>query len=220
MTPESQFDLENIYKRRFGPDVEFRKKMWQVLCRDFFQSYVSKDGCVVELAAGYCEFINSIQAREKIAVDLNPDTQKHADPDVRVIRSSTSDLSGIEPASVDTVFVSNFFEHLTHEQIVLTLRQVVRILKPGGKLLVLQPNYRYCYRDYWMFFDHITAIDDRGLVEGLEANGFQILKSIPRFLPFTTKSSLPNSLFLLKLYLKLPIAWRIFGGQAFIVAKI
>jgi len=40
-----------------------------------------------------------------------------------------------------------------------------------------------------------------------------------RFLPFTTKSRLPNSLFLVRLYLQIPLLWRIFGQQTFVVAE-
>ena len=44
--------------------------------------------------------------------------------------------------------------------------------------MVLQPNIRFCAKDYWMFFDHVTPIDDRAFVEGLEINGFEILEVI------------------------------------------
>lgn len=37
---------------------------------------------------------------------------------------------------------------------------------PAGRLLILQPNVRYCGRDYWQFFDHITPVDDRAVPGG------------------------------------------------------
>jgi hypothetical protein len=95
-----------------------------------------------------------------------------------------------------------------------------RVLTPRGTLLILQPNIRYCYRDYWMFFDHITPLDDRSLVEALEASGFVPVRVIRRFLPFTTKGRLPSSLTLLNVYLSVPLLWRVFGAQSFVVAKI
>ncbi|MGV8124310.1 MAG: hypothetical protein AB2L14_31575 [Candidatus Xenobiia bacterium LiM19] len=117
------------------------------------------------------------------------------------------------------IFVSNFFEHLPKNEIILTLKEIKRLLKKNGSLLVLQPNIRYCYRDYWMFFDHITPLDDRSLCEALEVEGFTIKECRPRFLPYTTKSRLPKSLFLVKVYLLLPILHHFFGQQAFIWAK-
>lgn len=212
-------DLEQIYRRRFCGDDQFRNEMYHVLCNDFFQKFISEDAAVLDLAAGYCEFINNIRARKKIAIDINSDVRKYAENDVEVILSPSVDLQHITKETLDVVFTSNFFEHLTKSDIVATIREVRRVLKKDGRFLILQPNIRYCYKDYWMFFDHITPLDDRSLSEALEVNGFEIVECIPKFLPFTTKSKLPKSIFLLKLYLKIPLAQKIMGKQAFIIAK-
>ena len=92
-------------------------------------------------------------------------------------------------------------------------------MRPDGKLLVLQPNIRYCARDYWMFFDHVTPVDDRALVEAFAAAGFDVELNIPRFLPYTTKSRLPSGPRLVSLYLKVPLAWKVMGAQAFMVGR-
>jgi len=193
--------------------------MWQILCRSFFQRYVDPGATVVEVGAGHCEFINHIVAARRIAVDLSSDTANYAAPGVEVVTSSSSDLSAITDGSVHVAFASNFFEHLTRPDILATLREIKRVLAPTGRILILQPNVRFCYRDYWMFFDHITALDDRSLVEALEMSGFTAETVIDRFLPFTTKSALPKSLMLLRIYLAVPLLWRIFGAQAFVVAR-
>jgi len=210
---------EDIYKRRFNDDLEFREKMWKVLCKEYFQRFVPPGSTVMEVAAGYCEFINNIEAGAKIAVDINTDTYKQAASDVRVVITPSTDLAAIESDSVDVIFVSNFFEHITRSEIADTVRECYRTLRKGGRMLILQPNIRYVGRDYWMFFDHITPIDDRALCELLELVGFSIRKVLPRFLPYTTKSRLPKSLFLIKIYLKIPLLYRLFGGQAFVVAE-
>jgi SAM-dependent methyltransferase len=212
-------DVKSIYARRFTPDLEFRDAMWKILCRDFFQHYVVGSRHVLEIGAGYCEFINNIQAEHKTAVDINPDIKNHAASEVNIVLNSTDLMSDIYDNSVDLVFASNLFEHLTRDEITATFREVYRVLAPGGRFMVLQPNIRFCAKDYWMFFDHITPIDDRAFVEALEINGFEMLELIDRFLPYTTKSRLPKSLFLIQLYLRIRIAWRFFGQQSFILSK-
>jgi len=211
--------LQKMYRHRFEGDDKFRTMMYDVLCKVFFQKFIPKNSTVLDVAAGHCEFINAIEAKEKIALDLNPDVKKYASKSVRAIIQSSVNMKSIRSESVDVVFCSNFFEHLERKDIVKTINEIYRVLKKGGKLLVLQPNIRYCAKDYWMFFDHITALDDRSTVEVLELNGFLVKLNMPRFLPYTTKSSLPKSLFLLRLYLRLPIVQRLVGGQAFIVAE-
>ncbi len=212
-------DIQSIYARRFTPDLHFRNEMWKILCSDFFQKYVARNCHVLEIGAGYCEFINNIQAGQKTALDINPDVKSHAHPDINLVLNSTSSMSAVPDSSVDIVFASNLFEHLTRDEITATFREVYRVLVPKGRFMVLQPNIRFCAKDYWMFFDHITPIDDRAFVEALEINGFELLSVIDRFLPYTTKSRLPKSTFLIRVYLRLRIAWRIFGQQSFILSQ-
>ena len=212
-------DLEKIYKRRFSDGIHFRDEMYKIICRNFFQKYIPYNSTVLDLAAGYCEFINNINASVKIAVDINPDVKNFATKGIKVILSPSTDMREINDKSIDIVFTSNFFEHLIKEDIVKTVKEMHRILKNNGKVLILQPNIRYCYRDYWMFFDHVSPLDDRSMCEVLEINGFKIIKCIAKFLPYSTKSKLPKSIFLLKLYLEIPLLQRIFGRQAFIYAE-
>jgi len=212
-------ELGKIYYRRFGTDTAFRIKMYRVLCREVFQKYVPPNAVVLDVAAGYCEFINNIRAEKKIALDLNTDVKKYAKSDVEVVISSSTNMRKIKDGSVDVAFTSNFFEHLTRPEIVKTIRELYRVLRKNGRFLVLQPNIRYAHKDYWMFFDHITPIDDRSLSEVLEINGFEVVENRPRFLPYTTKGILPKSIFLLKLYLRLPFVQRFLGKQAFIYAR-
>jgi len=212
-------ELEKMYHRRFGEDIEFRKQMWSILCKDFFQNYVPKNSTVLDIGAGYCEFINNIKAGKKLALDSNPDISDFISNEVQIVLSKSTNIDQIKNDSIDVVFVSNFFEHLSREDIVGTIKEIYRILKNEGRFLILQPNIRFCYDDYWMFFDHITPLDDRSLSEILEINGFKVVECKPRFLPYTTKSKLPKSTLLLKLYLKIPLAQWLLGKQAFIYAK-
>jgi SAM-dependent methyltransferase len=122
---------------------------------------------------------------------------------------------------VDVVFMSNFLEHLPDKQLVLdTFVEARRILRAGGRILILQPNIRFVGGEYWDFFDHHTPLTDRSLVEALDITGFEVTRCIPRFLPYTTRSALPQHPMLVKLYLHVPLAWKILGKQAFVVGTV
>jgi SAM-dependent methyltransferase len=212
--------LDKLYQQRF-PETELAQKnaIWKVLCEDFFQRRVAADATVVDIGAGYCEFINNIQAAHKIAVDLNPDVQRFAAAGVRVINAPSTAIAEIESSSVDVVFMSNFLEHLPDKAAVLgTFKEANRILRGGGSIIVLQPNIRFLPGEYWDFFDHHTPLTDRSLVEGLQLAGFTPDLVHPRFLPYTTKSRLPKAAFLVRLYLHFPPLWRLLGKQALVVA--
>jgi ubiquinone/menaquinone biosynthesis C-methylase UbiE len=211
--------MRALYGERFSGEDAFRRDMWAVLCRNFFQKWVKPDAVVLDVAAGTCDFINAIDARERIALDLNPAVKTFADAHVRTIVGRADAMVDVADDSVDVAFVSNFFEHIDRDTILAVLTEARRVLRPGGRLLVLQPNIRFAARDYWMFFDHITPVDDRALVEAFGLTGFRLVHRIERFLPYTAKSRLPQSVGLVKAYLKLPLAWRLLGKQSFLVAE-
>jgi SAM-dependent methyltransferase len=213
-------EQSNIYKYRFSEkELAFKSALWKVLCANFFQRYMPEKAAVLDLGAGFCEFINNIKAHRKFAVDVNIDTSRFAEPDVTVYRTSGHSLDMFADSSLDVVFASNFFEHIPSKmEITQILKEVHRILKPGGVFLVLQPNIKYLYADYWDFFDHYTPLSHLSMCEVLRINGFSIVKCLPKFLPYTTKSAMPKAVILVKLYLWLPLVWRLVGRQMFIVA--
>ncbi|HSW66705.1 MAG TPA: class I SAM-dependent methyltransferase [Bacillota bacterium] len=208
--------LDQVYRQRFS-EVERRKELWTILTQRFFQQYVDKEhDIVLDVPCGYAEFINAVECKKKYAADINEDVKQYVSKDVVFLLDSSTKLS-LPKASVTKIFVSNFFEHLSHDDIEKTIREFTRVLKPGGQVLILQPNIRFVGKDYWMFFDHITPIDDRALEEAFVALGFDLKLRILKFMPFTTRSRYPAKAAFVKLYLSLPILWRIFGKQTFMI---
>jgi ubiquinone/menaquinone biosynthesis C-methylase UbiE len=113
--------------------------------------------------------------------------------DIRFICASADAVHEIESQSVDVCFISNFFEHLeSKEQMNAVLQEVRRVLREGGRLINMQPNIRFEPGRYWDFYDHILPLSDRSATEALVQNGFVIEQVVARFVPFTTKSVLPQ----------------------------
>ncbi len=221
MSPPSQPNsLRELYGHRFGPEERARKNaLWRVLCQSFLQRYVSQSDVVMDLGAGYCEFINNIRCARKLALDLSEVARDHAGPDVTVIVKPATDLAYLDRASVDVVFASNVFEHLpSKDELMTVLSGIHHVLRPGGRLLILQPNIRYAYKEYWDYFDHYIPLSHRSLTEALQLAGFAVDEVRPRFLPYTFKSPLPQSRFLLEIYLRLPPLHLLVGKQMFLVA--
>ena len=203
-------NLDVLYRVRFSQREAIAKsKIWEVLCADFFQEFIPPDSVILDLAAGYCDFINHIQGAKKYATDLNLDTPSFAKPEVTVFEVPSNNISCLPDESVDVVFTSNFLEHLkSKEEILETFSEVHRILKTNGRFMILQPNIRYVGFQYWDFFD-----------QGLLIKKFKIEKVIPKFLPFTTKSKFPKHPLWVKLYLKIPLVWKILGKQSFLLVR-
>jgi len=206
--------LKEVYEHRFDEaDQAHKETIWQELGR-FLQRYIVPGARVVDIACDLGYFIRNIRAGERWATDIR-DVGATLPPDVRFIRASGLDLAEVLPNdSFDLAFFSNYLEHLPSTEAVLEqLRVTFTLLKPGGHVLILQPNIRLIGGAYWDFIDHQTALTEKSLAEAATMAGFKTKQVITRFLPYTTKSRLPQHPLLVRAYLRMPPAWLIFGKQ-------
>jgi ubiquinone/menaquinone biosynthesis C-methylase UbiE len=206
--------LKEVYEQRFDEQDQARKEaIWRELGK-FFQRYIGADARVVDIACDLGYFIRNIRAGERWATDIR-DVGATLPPEVHFIRASGLDLADVLPNdSFDLAFFSNYLEHLASTEAVLEqLRVTFALLKPGGKVLILQPNIRLIGGSYWDFIDHQTALTEKSLAEAAVMAGFKTRQVIARFLPYTTKSRFPQHPLLVRAYLHLPPAWLFFGKQ-------
>jgi len=213
--------LSRMYRVRF-PEEELatKERLWRVLIDKVLQKYIRDTDRVLDIGGGECLFINNVRCRKRYVVDLNPEVKRYADKDVVVIQKGADNISTVPDEGIDVVFVSNFFEHLKDiDELERVLSEIRRVLVKNGLLLVIQPNIRYAYKEYWDFPDHHIPLSHNSLTELLMINNFDIELCYPRFLPWRPKGRLSKFEIIFKIYLQSPLLWRIFGKQAFIVAK-
>lgn len=222
--PEEQLtrsDYADAYFRtRFAFDPR-RDIVWQEVCRYLQKRHIPEDARIIDVGAGYCNFINNVRGSERHAVDLFTRLPEFASPEVTAHVRSCTDMSFLDDDSFDVAFTSNLFEHLSREQTIPALNELHRVVRDGGKLIVLQPNFRFCYNTYFDDYTHLQIFTDRSLFDLLEAFGFKVHEAWPRFLPVNMKSTLrlrlPMLRQIVRLYLSLPFKPR--AGQMLFVCE-
>jgi len=212
---KTEKNRKSLYSGRY-PYLKYRQGVWREIVR-FVRKDAQKAETVVELGAGYCDFINQFPARRRIAFDLNPQMRKYADRGVDLRIEDACGIKWFGNNSVDLVFASNFMEHLDQAELDALLPNIHKVLKPGGKLILLQPNYRLYPDRYFDDKTHKTIFSDENITRFLETYGFSVKKLIPGLLPFSMKSRLPKWSFLVRLYLLSPI--KPMAGQMYVVAE-
>ena len=212
--------LDAIYGRRFDDaDAAAKLEIWEEIAH-YLQRFVDPGSTVLDLACDRGHFIRAIEAREKWASDAR-DVSAHLDDDVHFVRADGLELAdALENEHFDVVFMSNYLEHLPSGDAVVEQFRVVReLLRSGGRAIVLQPNIRLVGGRYWDFIDHKVALTERSLAEAAELAGLEVERTITRFLPYTTKSRLPQSRRLVRAYLAFPPAWLLLGRQTLFIAR-
>jgi SAM-dependent methyltransferase len=216
----TQRELSKIYHRRFSRTAEYRNRVWRVLTREFFSRWVVSDATVLDLGCGYGEFVNNIAAGRKLAMDLNPDAPAHLASGVEFLHQDCSQPWPAAAEGLDVVFTSNFFEHLPDKEALnRTLREALRCLKPGGRLIALGPNIKFLHGQYWDFYDHHIYLTEASLGEAMEVEGYEIEFIAPRFLPFTMVEAPEYPMGFVRTFIRVPLLWKIFGKQFLVVAR-
>jgi len=194
-----------------------RDVLWRALWRHYFSRLIGKDDCVLDIGCGHGAFINAVEAKRRIGLDSWRDFPDYLEPGVEAIVGSAVEVGRLVRAPVDFAFASNLFEHLTQAELVELLAGLRKILSPRGTLTVVQPNFRYAYREYFDDYTHVAVYTDVGLSDLLRANGFDVVEAKPRFLPLSIKSRLPVHEALIRAYLASPI--KPMGKQMLIRAR-
>jgi SAM-dependent methyltransferase len=194
--------------------------VWKILIRRLLSRWITKDGAILDLGAGHGEFINQVEGRALSAMDMNPDTARYLDHQVRFLQQSCCEPWPVASNTLDLIFTSNFFEHLPDKNALKqTLQHAYLALKPGGRLVALGPNIRLLPGAYWDFWDHYLPLTEHSLSEIGRLTGFSLEKALAATLPYSMSQGFQPPLWAVRVYLALPFLWRFFGKQFLVVLK-
>jgi SAM-dependent methyltransferase len=216
---QSAGEHASVYDLRFGERERSAKEaVWREIGRFLQRRYIPESSKVLDIATDVGYFIRNITAAERWASDLR-DTSASMPDGVRFIQADGLQLADAVPNDYfDVVFMSNYLEHLNSAESVIEQLRVARsILRPGGRVIVLQPNIKLVGTSYWDFIDHRVPLTEESLVEAATFAGFETMQVIGRFLPYSVKGRLPASGPLVRAYLAFPPAWLLLGKQTLYV---
>jgi SAM-dependent methyltransferase len=195
-----------------------RAVVWKAIA-DHLSPLVAPRADVLEIGAGYCEWINNVRAARRVAVDIWPELPRFARDGVQpLVMDLSTGLPSFGAASFDVVLASNVLEHFLPDDAAAVVSAVFTLLRAGGRLIVIQPNFAAAPRHYFDDYTHRAVFTHVSLPALLRSRGFAIEQVVPRFLPYSMRGSrLPIRSWLVRAYLKSPI--RPMAGQMLVVAR-
>ena len=208
--------IESYFNTRLTFD-EGRSRVWRAI-NEYLQKFLPQNAAVMDIGCGYGDFINGINAEKKYAVDLNEKMGEYLRGKSITFKAQSvlSELP-VRENSLDAVFASNLLEHFNDTELNDLISEIRLRLKSKGRLILIQPNIYYCYREYWDDYTHKKAFSHVSLADFLTGHNFKVVHLRKKILPFSLKSRLPKSYWLTKLYLMSPI--KPMGKQMLVVAE-
>ena len=146
-------NYERLYRYRFRDiDQQARAAVWREIAT-FVHAQLGAPERLLDPAAGRGELINAVPARERWAVDRVAYAEGTS---TRACGWSWRRAGGRAAGGLlRRVFVSNFLEHLpSQEAVAAFLERMHALLRPGGRIAIMGPNFRYCAKEYFDMADH------------------------------------------------------------------
>jgi SAM-dependent methyltransferase len=200
------------------PEDPNRAVVWRAVA-EHLSGWIRPYSHVLEIGAGYCDWINNVQAERRVAVDIWPRLAAHADRGVQPeVLDVSRDLRTLGTSVFDVVLASNVLEHFDPDTVASVVGDVHAVLKPGGLFLIVQPNFRLASRRYFDDYTHRAIFTDVSLPALLRAHDFRINLVKARFLPYSMRRAVvPIREWLVRAYLLSPI--KPMAGQMLVIAQ-
>lgn len=152
--------------------------------RHMFAPYIPNDAKLLDFGSGGGYFLNVLQAREKIGVEINPTARANAS---KLGIQSVASCKDVADNWADVVMTSHALEHC-HDPLGV-LRDLYQKLRPGGRLIALVPHERkmpYRPKDV---NQHLFTWSEMNIANLIATAGYEVEKAEEikhRFPPFSS----------------------------------
>ncbi len=165
--------LETIYSKGNTPITDYPKKFIIYLIKRF---EIKKKQKVLEIGCGRGEFLNEFvnNGLEGYGVDIS-NFCKEFFPNINFKKADMSNEKlPYEDNSFDIVYSKSVIEHFYYPNIIFD--EAYRVLKPGGMIITLTPEWQYIYKSFYEDFTHRTPFTSVSLRDIQEMSGFKEIK--------------------------------------------
>lgn len=132
----------------------------------FYDTRIDKDSKVIDLGYGDGSFLKSLEKNEIECKGYDYDTVNFENGEIPEIANS-----------LDFITSNSVIEHLNDATNLL--EEAFRILKPGGKLILITPNFFYDYKNFYDDPTHVNPFTVEKLETMLEMSGFKNINVLP-----------------------------------------
>tara|TARA_A100001011_G_C14271927_1_gene827359 strand:- start:741 stop:1424 length:684 start_codon:yes stop_codon:yes gene_type:complete len=198
--------VDVIYNKKDVPFTVYPS----ILVKHLISRYnIQKNSSLLELGCGRGEFLNQFieNGLDGHGLDLSNYAKEYC-PKAKInIIDVTKDKIPYNDNSFDVIYSKSFIEHFYYPEKIFN--EIYRVLKPGGLVITLTPEWKYIYKSFYDDFTHRTpftktSLKDIHLISGfknIEVSSFKQLPSLwsnrpyvffLEFISFLTRIFIPD----------------------------
>ena len=187
---ENKGYITTKYDEKSHPYTSYPDK----LCDYLFKTFSMKEEmALLEPGCGRCEFLRGFKKLNMSVsgVDISDEAKSYTkDINIQLCNVENESLP-YEDNTFDVVFSKSFVEHLHNPEVYM--KESLRVLKPGGMLLTLTPDWESNYKKFFDDYTHRTPFTSISLQDIYKIHGFNQVKVLKfRQLPIVWRYPLLN----------------------------
>ena len=162
--------LSVVYDQKSHPYTDYPSK----LCAHLFKLFNLKAGMkMLEPGCGRGEFLSHFQrlGLDVRGIDISEEARSFGHDFDIFLCDIENDPIPFENNTFDVIFSKSFIEHLHYPE--RYLKEAYRVLKPGGLLVTLVPDWESNYRTYFDDFTHRSPFTKVALADAYKMYNFQ-----------------------------------------------
>ena len=161
--------LSVVYDEKSHPYTEYPEQ----LCQYLYQLFELKPGMkMLEPGCGRGEFLKNFQSLglDVYGVDISPEAADFTNDFSVEICDADNDTLPFLDKTFDVVYSKSFIEHLYYPE--NFIKEAQRVLKPGGLLISLTPDWETEYKVFFDDYTHRTPFTSISLNDFYNMHGF------------------------------------------------
>ena len=113
--------------------------------------------------------------REQYRSYLKKSFEKRDVLDMDIVADGFVELHGNKLGTYDAVFALNVVEHIKDDK--LAIENMIKLLKPGGKIIILVPAYQWLYNGFDVALEHFKRYTKSRLLGIFPTRGAKLIRS-------------------------------------------
>ena len=173
--------VDVIYNETDRPITKYPKKL---ACYLFHRYKIQRGAKLLDIGCGRGEFLKGFIecGVNGYAVDQSSAALKYCPQAELKISDIENDGIPYPENYFDVVFSKSVIEHFHYPE--RLVREMYRVLKPGGIAITMCPSWEYCYRTYFEDYSHRTpfmleSLRDIQLINGFDEVKVEFLRQLP-----------------------------------------
>lgn len=171
----------SLFHSDYNPQEMQARRQWH---RRYAEMLVGCPGDILDIGSGSGIFLEIMRDDLHLpAFGLDPDPDMVAVCQKLKLQALAGDerrLAEFDPESLGGIHASHVIEHVDGERAIALIENALRVLRPGGRLLVRTPNWRnqtVRHEGFWLDITHIRPYPLPLLEQVFKDSGFEVIQA-------------------------------------------